>query len=127
VILDLIRSGVPLETAILEGWTLTKEMVRLTSKNQPGKRDQTVFEDINDMRGILHTAVDVVHKQLNLEPVAGAHSTLAPPEGKATVQGLQEKTPKRYTLAEARKLFVQGNKYLSLRRCHCHASSFSEQ
>jgi len=78
VMLDLVRYGVPLETAVLEGWTLTKEMVRQTSKNQPGQKDQNVFEDVIDMRRILHTAVDAVHQHLNLEPVEWSHSTLRP-------------------------------------------------
>ena len=78
VILDLIRYGVPLEDAIREGWTLTKEMVRLTSKNESEEKDQNVFEDVIDMRRILYTAVDAVRKQLQLEPIAWAHRTLEP-------------------------------------------------
>jgi len=78
VILDLVRYGVPLEASVLEGWALTKEMVRLTSKDQPGKKDQNVFEDVIDMRRILHTAVEAVHKHLNLDPVVWSHSKLKP-------------------------------------------------
>jgi hypothetical protein len=115
VILDLVRYGVPLETAVLEGWALTKEMVRLTSKDQPGKKDQNVFEDVIDMRRILHTAVDAVHTHLSMEPVAWSHSTLRRQESMGIEGQLHHVKPakKSYTLAEARKLFVTGNKYLA--------------
>jgi hypothetical protein len=114
-ILDLVRYGIPLEAAILEGWALTKEMVRLTSKGQPGKKDQNVFEDVIDMRRILHTAVDAVRSHLNLEPVAWSHSTLKPHDVEIQLVSPHREgiATKRYTLTEARKLFVEGNKYLS--------------
>ncbi len=117
VILDLVRYGIPLEEAIREGWTLIKEMVRLTSKDQPGKQDQNVFEDVIDMRRILHAAIDAVHEHLQLEPVAWAHSTLKQNEQKAAIEIMPRKvhpsSPKSYTLTEARQLFLQGNKYLA--------------
>lgn len=70
VILDLVRYGVPLRDAIREGWALTKEMVRLTSKNQ------NVFEDVIDMRRILYTAVNAALKNLQMKSVEWSHSTL---------------------------------------------------
>lgn len=53
-----------------KGWALTKEMVRLTSKNQ------NVFEDVIDMRRILYTAVNAALKNLQMKSVEWSHSTL---------------------------------------------------